>query len=259
MEGVRMARTRTIIQGEKIDSIVRFDKHQIAQHWMLIVSEFLAIFTGLPQKFSTWAVSKWWISVWGGMDNVRTVHHFAAYLMIALCIYHFAYIAYSTFVLKRPFPREIIPTRRDIACFFQEIRYYMGWTKEEPKWDRFNWKEKFEYWSIAWGAPVMGITGFILMWPVFFTRFLPGWVVPTALVAHSWEAVIAVVWIFVVHFFFSHFGPGVFPLNKSIFTGKVPVKLYEKEHPLEYERLFGTEEEEEKDSGQKWDSLYPKE
>jgi formate dehydrogenase subunit gamma len=241
-----MARTRPIVHGQSVDSIVRFDKHQIAQHWMLIISEVLVLISGLPQKFSTWAISQWWIDVWGGMDNLRVVHRIGAWLMVALLVYHAIYLLYSTLVLKRPFPKQMLPKIQDIKGFFHEMMYYVGWRKEEPKWDRFNWKEKFEYWSIAWGGPIMGFTGFILMFPVFFTNLLPGWIVPTALVAHSWEAIIAVIWIFVVHFFFVHFGPGVFPLNKSIFTGKVPVKLYKHEHPLEYERLVGIKLEEEK-------------
>jgi formate dehydrogenase subunit gamma len=250
-----MAATRTVVRGERTDSIVRFDKYQITQHWMMIVSEGLLLLTGMPQKFNTLAISQWWINVCGGIDNIRVVHYFAAYLMIALALYHFIYIAYSTLVLKRPFPKEMIPRRKDFADFFQELSYFMRRRKEQPQWDRFNWKEKFEYWSVAWGMPVMGISGFILMFPVFFTGFLPGWVVPVSFVAHTWEAMIALIWIFVVHFFFSHFTPGIFPINKSIFTGKVPRERYKKEHPLEYERLFGTKEGEENETNQKQDSL----
>ena len=84
-----------------------------------------------------------------------------------------------------------------------------------------NWKEKFDYWALFWGMPVMGITGLILMYPVMATNVLPGWVIPAALVAHGDEALLAFTWIVFVHIFFTHFSPGLFPLNKSIITGKV--------------------------------------
>jgi hypothetical protein len=73
-----------------------------------------------------------------------------------------------------------------------------------------------------------------MMFPVLATRLLPGWIVPAAMVAHSDEAMLALTWIFIVHIFFNHFRPGIFPVNTSIFTGKVPLKRYKKEHPLEY-------------------------
>jgi cytochrome b subunit of formate dehydrogenase len=139
----------------------------------------------------------------------------------------------------------MIPSSEDFVKLFQELGYFLGLRKEKPRWDRFNWREKFDYWAIFWGMPVMAGSGFILMYPVLVTKFLPGWVVPTALVAHSDEAMLALIWIFLVHTFFNHFTPGVFPINTSMFTGKVPKERYRREHPLEYERLFETAEEKE--------------
>ena len=54
---------------------------------------------------------------------------------------------------------------------------------------------------------------------------------------------LALVWIALVHIFFNHFAPGVFPMNMSIFTGKVSKERYQEEHPLEYERLVRPVEE----------------
>ncbi len=116
--------------------------------------------------------------------------------------------------------------------------------KEKPEYDRFNWREKFDYWAIFWGMPVMAGSGFVLMYPVLVTRFLPGWVVPASLIAHSDEAMLALTWIFMVHIFFNHFAPGVFPINTSIFTGKATKERYQREHPLEYARLTQTAETE---------------
>jgi len=232
-------------EGAREEAITRFDIHQIIQHAGLMVSFILLAVTGLPLKFSDWALSQWWAGVWGGIETLRTTHHFAAWMMGAVALYHAVYILYSTLILKKPFPVKMLPSRQDITVFFQELGYFLGLRKEKPAVDRFHWREKFDYWAIFWGMPVMGISGFIMMYPVQATKFLPGWVVPAALVAHSDEAMLALIWIFMVHIFFNHFAPGVFPLNTSIFTGKVSKERYRREHPLEYERLMGTNERKE--------------
>ncbi len=219
------------------DRIKRFDVHQIVQHAGLMVSFILLVLTGLPMKFNAWAISIWWTGLWGGVEVLRSVHHFSAWIIIIVSVYHVAYLLYSMIVLKRPFPVKMIPRAQDARDMIQEIAYYIGIKKEKPKIDRFNWKEKFDYMALFWGMPVMAGSGLILMFPVFFTKFLPGWIVPAALVAHSDEAMLALTWIFVVHIFFNHFTPGIFPLNTSIFTGKVSRERYKKEHTLEYEQL----------------------
>ncbi|OGO22055.1 MAG: hypothetical protein A2144_06230 [Chloroflexi bacterium RBG_16_50_9] len=224
------------------DTIARFDVHQIIQHIGLMVSFVLLVITGIPLKFHDWAISQAWIGMWGGIEVTRSIHYFGAWLMVGVGFYHLYYLWYSTAILKKPFPIKMIPSLSDFIKLFQELGYYVGLRKEMPRYDRFNWKEKFDYWALFWGVPVMAVSGFILMFPVFATRFLPGWVVPTALVAHSDEAMLALTWIVMVHIFFNHFTPGVFPMNTSIFTGRVPRERYRRDHPLEYDRLMGIPE-----------------
>ena len=194
--------------------------------------------TGLPLKFHELGLSQWWIAVWGGIEVTRSVHHFFAWVMIADCVYHLVYLGYSTVILRRPFPIAMIPMLRDVRNFYAEFAYLLGLRKARPKFDRYHWREKFDYWAIFWGVPIIGGSGFIMMYPILVTKVLPGWIVPAALIAHGDEAMLALVWIFIVHIFFNHFTPGIFPVNKSIFTGKVPEERYKHEHALEYERLM---------------------
>lgn len=126
----------------------------------------LLALTGLPLKFHDWSVSQWWVGVWGGIENTRRIHHFAAWVMAADCLYHLLYVGYSTSVLKRPFPVKMIPSVKDFVDFYQEMAYFLGLSREKPKYDRFGWKEKFDYWAIFWEMPIMGISGFILLYPV---------------------------------------------------------------------------------------------
>jgi len=145
------------------EKITRFDIHQIIQHVVMMVSFILLAVTGLPLKFNTWPISQWWCGVWGGIEVTRTVHHFSAWAMVIVCVYHLVYIGYTVLILKRPFPTKMIPSGQDFVKFFQEMLYFIGLRKEEPKWDRFNWREKFDYWAIFWGMPVMAGSGFILI------------------------------------------------------------------------------------------------
>jgi formate dehydrogenase subunit gamma len=220
------------------DSIRRFDVHQRIQHIMMFSSFILLAVTGLPMKFSEWAISQWWMGVLGGIGNLRAVHHAAAWVMIASCVYHVAYLMISTIVLKRPFPTKMLPRVKDFKDFAQDVKYYLGLSKERPQFDRFSYREKFDYWSVFWGIAIMVGGGLILMFPVSAAKILPGWAIPFALVAHSDEALLAVGWILIVHMYFAHLSPLVFPMNKSIFTGKVPMSRYREEYPLEFAALM---------------------
>jgi formate dehydrogenase subunit gamma len=227
---------KSILEGmavvvEKERQIKRFEIQQILQHIVMMVSFTLLVLTGLPMKFNTLASSDWWVALLGGINTVRSIHHISAYVMVALCFYHLGYIIISIVVSKKPFPTAIVPNYKDFITFYQEILYFLGLRSAHPQFDRFNWREKFDYWAIFWGIPVMAGSGFVLLFPVAATEILP------ALIMHSAEAMVALGWILLVHVFFNHFSPGVFPLNKSIFTGKVPEERYKREHPVEWERI----------------------
>ncbi|MFC1872363.1 formate dehydrogenase subunit gamma [Chloroflexota bacterium] len=228
------------MEREEDAQVKRFDVHQMVQHAGLMVSFILLVVTGLPQKFSEVGFSQWWISVLGGIETTMDVHHFSAWVMVVVCVYHALYLVITIAILKRPFPIKMVPGTQDVVNIFNEIRYFVGMTNQRPQFDRFNWREKFDYWAIFWGVPIMAGSGFVLMFPVFVTKYVPGWVVPTALVAHSDEAMLAITWIMIVHVFFNHFVPGLFPLNKSIFTGKVPLHRFITDHPVEYEEMIKT-------------------
>ncbi len=220
-----------------VGKVTRFDIHQRIQHLGLMISFILLVLTGMPLKFADAGLSQWWVALWGGIEVTRTAHRFGAWMIMAVCVYHLAYLAYNILVAKKPFPVRMVPTRKDLTDVFGQIAYDVGLSKKRPQYDRYNWREKFDYWAIFWGMPVMAGSGLILMYPVLATKFLPGWFVPAALVAHSDEAMLALTWIFVVHIFFSHFSPGIFPVNTSIFTGKVSRARYMREHPIEYDRM----------------------
>jgi hypothetical protein len=68
-------------------------------------------------------------------------------------------------------------------------------------------------------------------------RLVPGWVFNVAFVIHGEEALLAMVFIFTVHFFNGHLRPEKFPMDTVIFTGRLPLREVEEERPAEYERM----------------------
>jgi formate dehydrogenase subunit gamma len=217
-------------------SIIRFDAQQRAQHILIISSFFVLAITGLPLKYSNWAVSAWWMGVWHGTENVRAVHHYAAWVMIAACAYHLMYL-----LVSRPFSTAMLPKLRDIGDFIQDMKHTFHLSKESPKFDRFSYRNKAAYWLAYPGAVVMIGTGLILLYPAGTTRHLPGWTLPLALIIHSDAAILAIGWIVLVHMYFAHFSRHTFPLDKAVFTGKVPIERYREEFPLEYASIVAEE------------------
>jgi hypothetical protein len=68
---------------------------------------------------------------------------------------------------------------------------------------------------------------------------LPAELIPAAKVMHSSEALLAFLIILVWHMFGAHLSPESFPMDTSIFTGRIRKEKLRREHPLEYEDLFG--------------------
>jgi hypothetical protein len=55
-------------------------------------------------------------------------------------------------------------------------------------------------------------------------------------------AMLAVLFLFTVHFFNNHFRPDKFPLELVMFTGSMPLETFKREHRSEYNRLVASGE-----------------
>jgi cytochrome b subunit of formate dehydrogenase len=123
---------------------------------------------------------------------------------------------------------------KDIADIKQSVRYYMGADNEPPKYGKYSYVEKVEYWSLLWGTVVMILSGLFLWFP--FT--LPSWLVNAALIVHSYEAALAVSAIVVWHMYTVHLSPDHFPMSWTWINGKMSAEEMKEHHPLEYDRLI---------------------
>jgi formate dehydrogenase subunit gamma len=216
---------------------VRFVLSQRIEHILLMISFSMLCLTGLPQRYIGAGWAQGILGVFGGLQAARTIHHFFAIMLIAETLYHAIIIA-CELIFARPRRIGMLPRWQDVRDGFASVGYLLGLRKDKPRYDRFDFKQKVEYWAMIWGTVVMGLSGLILLFPIEATRFLPGVFLPAAKVVHSYEAVLAFLAIITWHFYNSHLAEGAFPMDAfSIFTGKTTLKRMEEEHPLEYERL----------------------
>src|SRR3990172_4746855 len=138
--------TKQIHTQEQEEYVRRFDVHQRIQH-ILMVSSFLTLaFTGLPQKTSMMGASAWIITSLGGLEMVQLIHRVAAVTMLFDGVYHVAYIVYGFLIGKKIQPWVMIPVPKDIRDGIQMFLYFFGLVRERPKFGKFSYLEKFDYW-----------------------------------------------------------------------------------------------------------------
>jgi formate dehydrogenase gamma subunit len=213
------------------NKILRFHIPERIEHAVLIVSFTTLAITGLIQKFSQVAFSNWLISVLGGIETTRIIHHIAAVLITLEAVYHLLILFYKLFVRRvRP---SMLPGIKDILDALRAFGFNLGIVKEHPKMGRYNFTEKAEYWAMLWGTVIMGLTGYMLWNPISTAKILPGVVLPAAKAAHGAEAILAVLAILVWHFYGVHLKK----LNMSMLNGKLSREEMEAEHALELEEI----------------------
>jgi len=229
-----------LIVGGKIK---RFSFFRIAEHQFNMTAFGILVITGLSQKFHEYSLSQWIIINLGGVDSVRLLHRYTGLTFAVLTIFHI--IAGSVGVIFHKWQATMVINKKDFTDAIDNLKYYFGITNHPARCDRYDYKQKFEYWGVVIGGLLMIATGLILWFPTFIVRYLPGEFIPAAKAAHTNEAMLAFLVIVVWHLYNSIFSPEVFPLDTSIFTGKISVERMKHEHPLEYERATGESLEEE--------------
>lgn len=207
--------------------IKRFTISDRFEHWTEMLAFFTLGLTGLIQRYSEWPISLKIMEALGGIENVRLIHHGAAIMLMFAVIYHLGAAGYKYYVKRNRI--KMLPNLRDVTNAWGWVMYNLGRRDQHPQEDQFTFGEKFEYWAFVWGTLIMGLTGFALWNPIATSNVLPGEIIPAAKIAHSLEAVLAVLAIIIWHFYNVH----IKMLNKSMFDGKMSEEEMLHEHPLE--------------------------
>lgn len=216
----------------------RFTVSQRLQHLTLMITFILLVLTGMPIRYPNNDVMRGAYLALGGMDVMRLVHRVSAVILIIAWIYHTIELLVRW--KKAGFSMDswtMWPRKKDFSDVVGTVKYHLGMAPEEPEFDRFQFREKFDYFAVYWGMPIMVFSGLILWYPVFYSQFLPSIGLPIAFIAHSDEAVLAFLTIATWHFYNTHFNPHHFPMNPVFITGEVGEKDMQREHPLEYKRI----------------------
>jgi cytochrome b subunit of formate dehydrogenase len=218
-------RIRVLNQGKQI---VRMQRNELWQHTFLMVTFTILIITGFAFHYS----GSWWARMlfgWpGGFVVRRTIHGVAGVVFIGTIVWHLIYLMGQR---GRTFLRDIFPRPKDFRQFFHTIAYNLGRRKEPPRFGRFSYIEKAEYWALVWGAAVMTISGVSLWFGIATENLLHVGALGVMLVIHFYEAILAGLAILIWHLYSTIFNPPVYPNNPSWYTGKMPLTMYMGEHP----------------------------
>ncbi len=215
---------------------LRMTTSERVQHTLLVVSFVVLVLTGFALRYpETWLVEN--LHRWSNtlFDLRGVVHRVAGVVLVLASLYHLYYLGWTP--RGREFFRDIRPGPNDLKDVRAALAYYLGRTPERPRFGRFSYIEKSEYWALVWGTSVMALTGVVLWFQNPFIGLLSklGWDV--AHTVHFYEAVLATLAILVWHVYFVIFNPDVYPMNLAWFTGKISEAEMEDEHPLELERI----------------------
>lgn len=204
-------------------------------HWGIMVSFPTLVVTGFALKYP----DSWWarpLLMWEASTGVRGgLHRMAAVVMIAATAYHFMHLALKK--RDRSFIWAMIPTIKDATDIVGVFLYNLGLWSKEPKFAKFNYAEKMEYWAFMWGTVVMALSGFLLWFNNFTMRHFPKWVSDAATAVHWYEALLATFSILIWHFYLVIFDPMVYPMDTAWLDGKISADHYKHTRPAYYREL----------------------
>jgi cytochrome b subunit of formate dehydrogenase len=237
------------------EMFTRFQPFERFLHFLVVTSFLLLVLTGMPLKFyyTDWAKTLFhWM---GGVDVARWLHHFGAVITFLYFGLHLASLVVRAWThrakLRDPAtgkwnlktlwnalfgPDSMIPRLQDWREFVAHNKWFFG-KGPKPQFDRWTYWERFDYFAVFWGVFIIGLSGLIMWFPEYFTRFFPGWIINIALVVHSDEALLAAGFIFTIHFFNTHFRLEKFPMDTVIFSGRISKTEMLHERKKWYDRL----------------------
>jgi formate dehydrogenase subunit gamma len=233
----------------------KFTPLQRAQHITIASCVIVLALTGMPLKFRDTAWAQPVYALFGGIKVAPVIHKIAGTVLLLLFVFHLGYIVYSIFadliiplkkkkqlrvgaVIKYVVTHPIMPSFKDVRDIIDLLKYLLFFTNKRPEGDKFTWKEKFDYWAPFWGIVIIGASGLIMWNKELVTRILPGEVINFALIAHSDEALLAMLFLFIWHFYNVHFSLSVFPMGTVFLTGYLSEEQMAEEHYQYYREIM---------------------
>jgi cytochrome b subunit of formate dehydrogenase len=220
---------------------LRFSLNQRIQHILLFSLLILLAVTGLALMYhDTWFGSII-IKLEGGVEARGYIHRVAAIALLILSMYHVCYV-----IFKKEGHQEMMlmkVTRKDFKDFFSQLSFNLRISEKAPLYDKYGYKEKFQYWGVVLGIILMTISGFILWFENQSLSLFPKWIMDLTFIIHGYQGLLLFLILFVWHIFNVHFSQTAFRINKIWMTGIISAEDMKKNHTLEYERLKNADRE----------------
>jgi len=219
---------------------MRFTRAQRYMHAVLFTTFLGLAATGLPMRFSESFWARKFASGVGGFGTIIFFHKFFALVLTVAFLIHLKEVFTRAFVRREKGifwgKTSMVANWKDVKDLFGHIRWFLG-LGPKPQFERYAYWEKFDYWAVFWGMIVIGFSGYAMWFAPFFARFLPGWALNAVLVIHSEEGLLAILFIFSIHFVNTHLRPDSFPMDMVIFTGVESEEEFKNKRPEEYQRV----------------------
>ena len=221
-----------VVKRQEGPKIQRFTLNQRIQHvWLFATTAVLALTGFAAMYYESWG--RLIIVPMGGLQINWDIHLFTAFLLGVLIVYHFAFYGAKYLAARARGEHPSLPIMMGMGMIkeaIQNMKYMLLGRGEEPKYGKYDYAQKFDYWGIYWGMVILAAPGVLLWIYGYSLGSLP-------FIFHTDEAMLAVLFLLVFHFYQTHWNPKAFPINSIFLTGTITEGEMQQEHPLEMERI----------------------
>ena len=216
-------------------TIQRFTLNERLQHLCLMLSTLVLLITGFSLLFHDVWIGRWLLWLEGGVQGRGLIHRWAAGALMAVCGYHVLTILFT----ERGHAQfmQMRPRGQDVRDFVRVMQWNLGRPVPRPAFDRFDYRQKFQYWAYGVASATMVLSGLALWFATEAMAVMPKWLFDLLAVLHGRESVVIFLVLFLWHLYDVHLRPEVFPMDWSWITGRISLEDLQERHPREYERL----------------------
>ena len=211
---------------------IRLNFSERLQHFILFACFIVLAVTGFMVKIPESLAQ----ALGGASETVffyrGILHRIAGIMLILVGIYHFLYLFFNR--AGRRWLIDMLPRPRDLKDMIFNMLYYLGFRKEPPEFDRFSYKQKFEYGALIAGSTIMSATGLLLWTEYKWSKFI----LDIATLVHGMEAILACLAIMIWHLFEVYLVPRKSPITKTWITGLIDEDEMKEEFASHYKKII---------------------
>ncbi len=224
----------------KDTEIKRFGPVHRIMHMVLILAVSVQFFTGIPLRYSRASWAQWMIAKAGGVPTMGLLHRIGGLIFLTIVLMHLSWLIYYVFIKKGQWygAKSMVFRLEDLRNVRDNIKYMLG-LGPEPRFSRYNYLDKFGWFAVFWGSTIIGGSGLLLLTKNYVVTlgYLPAQTFNFATIIHSDEGILALGFIFIVHWYGAHWNPAVFPINTVVFDGIQTKEEMQHERPAEWDLL----------------------